>query len=132
MAKEEKKHEGEAEHLKGSGKREGERKEGGEKKEKKEGKEAEGGHRLHQMTHTFHKNGGATTVHKYADKKGAAMAEEPEYQHVDMDDLRQHMEDHAAPAMGEPGQEAGEEDEEAGGGAAAGGGAGGGEEDEQE
>ena len=125
----EKKHEGEAEHLKGSGKREekGERKEGGEKKEKESG-----GHRLHKMEHTFHKNGGATTVHKYADKKGAAMAEEPEYQHVDMDDLRQHMEDHAAPAMGEPGQEAGEEDEEAGGAGAAAGGAGGGEEDEQE
>ena len=129
MAKEEKKHEGEAEHLKGSGKREGERKEGGEKKEKKEGKEAEGGHRLHQMTHTFHKNGGATTVHKYADKKGAAMAEEPEYQHVDMDDLRQHMEDHAAPAMGDPGQDAdsegGEQQEPAQG-------EGGGEEEEQE
>lgn len=108
---EEKKHEGEAEHLKGSGKHEGEKKEGGEKKEKKEGD----GHRLHQMVHTFHKHGGATTTHRYADKHGAMMAEEPEYQHVDMDDMRQHMEDHAAPAMGEPSQEPDGDEGEGGG-----------------
>jgi hypothetical protein len=99
-----KKTEGEAEHLKGSGSKPeaaGEAK-GGEK-----------GHTLHAIHTRFTKSGAAIHEHHYKDKHGMHVPEKPEYVSSNMDDLHQHMDDHAGPMMAQGEPEGGGDGEEA-------------------
>lgn len=56
-------------------------------------------HTLHAIHTRFTKDGAAIHEHHLKDHKGDDVAEKPEYVSSNMEDLQQHMQDHAAPAM---------------------------------
>lgn len=90
-------HEAAAEHMKGSAEK-GEAK-GGERKPAAKKGDEHGGHELHEIRTRFTKNGAAIHEHSYKDKHGNTHPDRPEYVSANMDDLNQHMQEHAGPLM---------------------------------
>jgi hypothetical protein len=83
-----------AEHLKGS------------KREAKDGEKRESGKeskmKLSEMRIKFGRHGGADVEHRHEDENGKPLPNKHHYPMQDMDDLQQHMEEHAAPEMEGP------------------------------